>query len=214
MREHNDHGNRWSRCSAGSRGWFWMVMRSFDECDAKGIGAYDGKDRPIASGFEGTTELAEMRAQEAAGPGAWQEHAQFAQGYLRRLAIEKRMASKTTGGSGAAPMEFVWELSPWGDNDTGFPRSCPHRYRVVRKTKRSVYIERHRFSEDRWKRQCESVEATGWWAHEIRTFVLSRNKLESGKGAYSKAHRHLGPFFMTEEQALRADRRFSRPPMG
>ena len=73
--EHWKTAKHWSRCSAGKRGWFWVVNTapSFEDPGAVYI-----------SGFEATMEEAESRAREIAGKDAVQDAAKWAELQLKR----------------------------------------------------------------------------------------------------------------------------------
>jgi hypothetical protein len=193
---------RWSQCSAGERGWFWAVYPSEADCEARGVDWWPGD--PKASGYEPTLDAAESVARIVAGEGAKIEHhapARLAALTLRQRAAEKRMTRKAKA-SNARPLEFVWEAWQGYDEREGRSITDIIPWRVIKKTARSYFVEVERFSEERWRRRVEANNGTGWPNYVQHSFTLSRSKLGSGEGLYSKAMRYpQGPFFATKQQA-------------
>ncbi len=135
-----------SRCRSG-RQWFWVVTA-------------DLFDDPKAEGLAQTPEAALEAAIEAVGDvrpmGNWR-----ADGILRRKKAEERRKT-TTDSLGAHRLEFVYEC---------FGRDRFSRHRIVKRTKKRIFIERDHYSEDR--------RPTGeWWDWDVRTVVLDRAEFE------------------------------------
>jgi hypothetical protein len=197
------YATRWSRCSASTRGWYWQVKPSWNDAERRGVDMWI--DRPIASGFEPTLELAEARAKQIAGDHSLQEPAGYASNYLRRLAAEKRMNRKPNGNGQAARLELVWNAHyhvPDGPYEASWYYTP---YRVVKKTANRVYVDRKEFDEEAWKKRLESGREMKWWDFDVETFILDRRKLESGEGAHSSTLGwYIGEFYPTREAAERA----------
>jgi hypothetical protein len=199
---------RWSRCSAGTRGWFWIVLPSVADCQARGVEWY--LPDPTATGFEPTLEAAESIARATAGEGAMIEPlapARYASTILRKRAVEKRMSRDPIETGETAKLEFVWEAYySMSDCPVDYPSKYIYTpYRVVKKTVKRVYVEREPYRENVWQGQQEPGKELEWWYFDIHTFILDRRKLESGDGARSSRYGwHRGDFYPTREAAERA----------
>jgi hypothetical protein len=197
---------RWSRCSAGKRGWFWVVLPSVADCQAR-----DGEwctPEPTASGFEPTLEAAESIARATAGEGAMIEPhapARYASWIMRKHACEKRMNRKPNGNGQAARLELVWEAYHYYP-DQGSSEWHYTPYRVVKKTANRVYVDRERFDEQAWQSRLESGREMTWSDFDVETFILDRRTLESEEGPRSSRRYggHRGYFYATKEAAERA----------
>jgi hypothetical protein len=169
---------------------------------------------PIASGFESTREAAEAKARSVAGDGAIQDHAQWASGVLTRRAVEKRMARKAKSDN-ANILEFVWEADYYVPDQPFEPsRWVFTPYRVVKKTRTRVYVEREPYHEAVAEKRAERIAQEGatWGDYVVATFILDRKTLESGKGARSRGRRSLWgrDFYCSEAEARRATETYGR----
>jgi hypothetical protein len=200
---------RWSRCSAGNRGWFWVVLPSVADCQARGVEWY--LPEPTATGFEPTLEAAESIARATAGERAMIEPlapARYASTILRKRAVEKRMSRDPIETGETAKLEFVWEAYySVSDCPVDYPSKYVYTpYRIVKRTAGRVYVEREPYRENVWRGQQEPGKELEWWYFDLHTFILDRRKLESDEGARSRTRRSSwgGRFYATKEAAERA----------
>jgi hypothetical protein len=188
-----------SRCSAGSRGWFWVVQPP---------GSPWGLDvEPMAEGFEPTAKEAEAKARSIAGEWARQLYANFAAHVLLKRACEKRMA-RDPNGDDASRIEFVWEAYHHVSDEPCVPDEWKvHPHRVVKKTARRVYVEREPYREP----AVPADRERHWYDYLDQTFVLDRRELERGQGVGPARRRwYGGDFYQSREEAERAIAALSR----
>lgn len=139
--------------SLGKGRWYWVVWPSAEEVQA-------GEGLPhVAEGYEETKAEAVDRALEVAGMhGAW-----LAAGHARQY---QRQRSRGGGEGGLGAVEVLYHDVQ--DRETGSWFSLPHR--VVRKTRRYVYVEQRPYDPERL--------AGGWLDLGAPTYRLDREALE------------------------------------
>lgn len=149
--------------SLGKGRWYWVVWPSLQECRSS--------EEPIAciaDGCEGSKVEAVDRALEVAGMGGIGVAAKYAEQFYRSQSRRKRASAAGQGGSAPALKEIEFLYRDIQDEITKRWYSVPHR--VVRKTRKYVYVEQRRFDPER---------LTGTWLdYDVPTFRLSRERLE------------------------------------
>lgn len=135
-----------SRCRSGRR-WFWVVTTGLFE-------------EPRAEGYAETADDALTAAVNQVGEvqtvGNWR-----AQGVLRQRKAEERR-KKMTAEQSAHRLEFVYEMCG---------RDCFDRHRIVRRTKKRIFVELDSYSDSR--------KLSGdWWDWDISTVVFDRAEFE------------------------------------
>lgn len=150
--------------SLGKERWYWVVWPSLDMLQS-GVSV-----QHLADGYERTKAEAVDRALEVAGmDGEWVA-AKYAKAYHRQASRERRTggAQGYENGPTAMPGKLEFVYHDIQDKRTKNWRSVPHR--VVRKTRKYVYINQSPYDPD-------SLTGT-WLDHDAPTFRLNRDMLE------------------------------------
>jgi hypothetical protein len=164
-----------SRCSLGNGRWFWVTWADFESiCEGHPHGT------GVASSAVEAEEQATDSLTAAFGSGEFHQHSTYYARHVHRRMAVKNRASRVTENTGAAQLEFVYR--DWCSDYDGKMGSSP--YRVVKKTSTRVYVEN----------RARSWEENGKAYHDVDTFVLDRQKLETEGEAYSRRQRN---FFYT-----------------
>lgn len=166
--------------SVGKDRWYWVVWPSLAQLRAGEVGPH------LAEGYEKAKAEAVDRALEVAGMnGEW-----VAAKYARQYHRQHRQAR----GSGSVPLPLEFLYQDHRDPATREWYSRPHR--VVKKTKKYVYVERRPYDSD---------QRTGSWLDdEAETFRLNRHMLETEGYVLTPIAEVEDPLFFTTPYQERA----------
>lgn len=163
----------WAVAKLGKKRFYWVV---FPPGNIHETYASDGRRSGCAPTREAAVTMAEHLATDDAK--RWPD------GMAReshRIDIAKRKAQRRSATNASAPMEFVWGFyNGGGDGYEGEPGFVPHR--LVKRTKRKIFVERDFYQESK-------VYDEGWQEYAWReTFTLDRQKFE--RLGYARPGRH------------------------
>jgi hypothetical protein len=152
---------RFSRCKIGKNKWLWVVYQG---------NSWFSDDDPLAHGIADSPEAALSDAEAACGPvsHSWNS---LADTFRKKQAALKRK-NKVTHSSNTAALEFVYDC----DHDS------VTKYRIVKKTKKRIYVESDRYSEHR-------KQSGTWWDYSQSTFILDREKFEKTGHTWNRSKR-------------------------
>lgn len=147
----------YSRCTIGKNRWFWIVIE--DWCGD-----------PIAQGIAQSPDDALAQAEQRLG-SLRHMHATHAKAHWeKQRAIERQQTA--ADGKDACPMEFAYRCYwDYSDYDSGV-YEVVERHRVVKKTKKRIFVETAAFIEHR-------QPSGDWWDYHRSTFVLDRRDFEA-----------------------------------
>lgn len=173
--------------SVGKDRWYWVVWPSLAQLSKMPSGVQAGEVGPhLVEGYEKTKAEAVDRALEVAGMNSKWVAAKYARQYHR----QRRQAK----GSGSVPLSLEFLYHDHQDPATREWYSLPHR--IVKKTKKYVYVERRPYDSD---------QRTGSWLDdEAETFRLNRPMLETEGYALTPIAEVEDPLFFTTPYQERA----------
>lgn len=162
--------------AVGKQRWYWVVWPSLALIQTQ------VSPEHLADGYERTKAEAVDRALEVAGlHGEWVA-AKYAKAYHRHL-VRRRQNGETR----AAPVRLEFLYRDVQDSATQSWYSVPHR--VVKKTKKYVYVEQRRY---------DPTQLSGSWLdHNAPTFRLSRAMLKQEGYALTPIADIDDPLFFT-----------------
>jgi hypothetical protein len=199
-----------ARCSVGIGRWFWVAWDTW--------GAARCGEPARACGYEATAHAAEKKAIESVGPRARPLPPKWASGYKRRGAVGTHPGGTEKGGRGAAKearvdrtakgwcnpakLEFLY-CAYEGDQHDSPGCVVVVKHRIVKKTARTIYVDREPFREDQWERRCEEGREPSGYERETRTMIIDRDILKrEGRYRHRRSHRAMF-FYATEEDGIR-----------
>lgn len=182
----NDSRPFFSRCKAGKDKWLWVVHKEICYWD----------NEPIVHGFATSPELAHEQAAAAVGP-LQQAPNMMAEHFRSKQAALKRSQRKATT-SGTTALEFVYNCHSYYSDFDGGRQDSITPYRIVKKTKKRIYVEAEPYREDR-------STSGDWRDFVVDTFVLDRSHFEKT----GKARRNKGWYntFYSDPAIYHAERR-------
>jgi hypothetical protein len=160
----------WSRCSLGGNRWYWVVYRSWED-------VFDQAD-PAATGYAASPDECEAAALTVA-PTAILYQTNYAAGHHRKSCIQRRMQKPASDSKQAVQQEYLYtdhDKGDWWDGLGDWLYSRPHR--VIKVTKRSVFVEK-----ERWR-----PEGT-WREYDVESYRLDRHELEATGEVWSRQAR-------------------------
>jgi hypothetical protein len=163
--------------SLGKKRWYWVVWPSLALIQAQGVSGH------LAEGYEQTKTAAVDQALVRAGlHGEWVA-AKFAKQYHR----QRRRPDQASDASPAVPTLLEFLYRDRHDPVTEDWYSMPHR--VVKKTKKYVYVDRQPYDTERL--------SGSWLDDDASTFRLSRAMLEQEGYAFTPVNDLDDPLFFT-----------------
>jgi hypothetical protein len=172
----NDTRPYFSRCKVGNDKWLWVVHNEICYWE----------NEPIAHGYASTADAAQEQAETAVG--SVQCPGNYAAEFFRTKMTATKRSQRTTTSSSTATLEFVFDCY----------RGEPTPYRIVKKSKKRIYVEDMPYREDR--------HSTGNWRDfVVDTFILDRAEFEATGKAQRKG-RYWGTFY-SDPMLYHAERR-------
>lgn len=183
----DDNRPVFSRCKVGKAKWLWVV---FSTCFG-----YD--DEPLAHGFADSPHAALEEAERACG-SVKQAGNYLVNGFRERQSAMKRK-TQSAQTNDTAPLEFVYECHPSYSDYDGERYDSINPYRIVKKTKKRIYVEKDPYR--------EKAKQTGeWWDYVESTFILDRDQFEK-TGKVRRAGRSYYGTFYSDPEIYYAERR-------
>lgn len=175
--------------SLGRNRWYWVVWPSLAQLQSGKL------ERHVADGYTTNKADAVDQALAAAGIyGRWVA-AKFARQYHRQRQQTKRVGDEEEEHNTVVPTVQTFLYRDVQDPETGYWVSIP--YRVIKRTARYVYVERHPYSLE---------QLTGSWADfEAKTYRLDRQMLEQAGYAFLPLLDGEDPLFFSTPYAERVD---------
>ena len=173
--EEQDQRPNFSRCQVGKNKWLWVIHSIEGICN---------DEEPVARGFAASPEAAHDCAVAVVGPvrqcGNWMAE------YVRKKDAAVRRNQKRARTDNTALIEFVYECHRSWSDFGGFSHSTiPHR--IVKKTKKRIYVESEPHREGR--------QISGDWRdYGKETFILDRSEFEA-TGKAKRSGRWYGTFY-------------------
>ncbi|MEM7348617.1 MAG: J domain-containing protein [Chloroflexota bacterium] len=174
--------------SLGKKRWYWVVWPSFEVLQRIDTDAGDINEKDhLADGYEETKADAVDQALEKAGMyGEWVD-AKYAKQYHSQLSRRKRMKSNGTDTPVTSLSRIELLYQDIYNDLTDEWESVPHR--VIKKTKKYVYVERHLYD--------PTFQIDGWSSQAAPTFRLNRQQLEEDGYTFTPLIEIDDPLFFT-----------------
>ena len=156
-----------SRCQVGKAKWLWVVYKDHLS------------EKPLAQGYTESPEAGKQVAEQVIGTPVKYDGNGLAEHYRNKQACIRR-SQRQSQRKEAAAVEYVYHCEPYYDEYDGQESVSITPYRVIKKTKTRIYVEK----------QARSLKQTGqWWDYEQRSFIIDRQELEKTGSIWSHSRR-------------------------